>query len=62
MYLSEEQRKMLILESEIVCKLKNSWIINMNDKQDRKSCYLMISGEAHVFDPNNNFLELIQKR
>lgn len=61
MYIPEDQRKMLIKGSEIICKLKNSWIIDIKDNNDNNACYLLISGEAHVFDSHNNFLELIQK-
>ena len=33
MYIPEEQRKMLINESQIICKLANSWIIDIKDNK-----------------------------
>ncbi len=61
MYLTEDQRKTLICESQLGCILKKGWVIRIGNERDKNACYLIVDGEAHVFDTKKNFLELIQK-
>lgn len=59
MYLSEEERKRLITESAFICKVPDKWIIEMKSTKDTLCCFLLVEGEAHVFDSGMNFLELL---
>jgi len=61
MYLTEQQRKELVGESQIMCMLKGKWVIDTKGTRHATTSFLIIDGEAHVFDQKKTFLELIKK-